>query len=114
MYSPQIVSSFRVPAVHASALALCLASSAADAQERVPDAVVNLGSIATLDVTMGPDRRPHRSLRFRFDSATRAMRNMGVEAESCATVLRSSRVAGAPGAAPSGLRITVALNCRFF
>jgi hypothetical protein len=101
-------------ALRASALALCLAASVAQAQERSADSIVSLGAGASLDVGIGPDRRPHRALRFRFESATRAMRSMGVDADDCATVLRSSHHAtGAPGE-PSHLGLTVALNCRFF
>lgn len=75
---------------------------------------LGLGSIASLDVSVGPDRRPRRSLRFRFESATRAMRTLGVEADDCTTVLRSSnRGSGARGD-PRRLDLTVALNCRFF
>jgi len=102
-------------AIRIGALALCLiAPAAAEAQERVESSVMALGSIANLDVSVGPDRRPHRSLRFHFESATRAMRSIGVDADDCATVLRSTRSAVGPAGEPSRLGLTVALNCRFF
>lgn len=71
-----------------------------------------LGSVASLDLSVGPDRRPRRSLRFRFESATRAMRNLGVEADDCTTVLRSSSRSRSGERPRMGL--SVALNCRFF
>jgi len=96
-------------------LALCLiAPGAAEAQERMQDGFVSLGSIAHLDVSMGPDRRPHHALRFRFESATRAMRSIGMDADDCTTVLRSSRSGAGPAGEPSRLGLTVALSCRFF
>lgn len=71
-----------------------------------------LGSVASLDLSVGPDHRPRRSLRFRFESATRAMRNLGVDADDCMTVLRSSNRSRS-GERPR-LGLSVALNCRFF
>lgn len=73
-----------------------------------------LGSIASVDVSMGADRRPHHALRLRFDSAARAMRDLGVDADDCSTVLRTSRHASPVAGQPSQLGLTVALNCRFF
>jgi len=68
--------------------------------------------------TTGAGHRPRGALRFRFDSATRALRGFGVEAEDCRTLLRttSNRVANAGGGSDSGRRlgVTVSLNCSFF
>ena len=69
-----------------------------------------LSSFASIDMGMGPDMKPRRSLRIRFDSATRAMRSFGVDAQECATVVRSIRPAGEVGR----LGVSVGLNCRFF
>lgn len=69
-------------------------------------------SLASIDLgAMGIGGR-HGALRFRFDSATQAMRHMGVAADGCATLLRSNRRAGPDGSSHPGL--SVALNCRFF
>lgn len=58
-------------------------------------------------------QRPRASLRLRFDAATRAMRGLGVDADDCRTVLRSSTHRAA-SSEPRRLGLTVALNCRFF
>jgi hypothetical protein len=71
-----------------------------------------LGFVASLDLSAGPDHRPRRSLRFRFESATRAMRHLGVDADDCTTVLRSSN--RSPGGERARLGLSIALNCRFF
>lgn len=70
-----------------------------------------------LDLSAGPDQRPRRSLRIRFDAATQAMRSFGIEAEECATVVRTtssraSLVGGGTGSLQLGMAF--ALNCRFF
>jgi hypothetical protein len=65
-----------------------------------------------------PGQRPRGSLRFRFDSATRAFRSMGLEADECRTVVRSTshRVAfsASGGTDPRRLGLGVALSCKFF
>jgi hypothetical protein len=77
---------------------------------------LQLGSFASFDISAGPDQRPRRSLRFRFDSATRAMRDFGIEAQDCATVVRSAnrRSSLTAAGASSRLQLSLALNCRFF
>jgi hypothetical protein len=62
----------------------------------------------------GPNQRPRRALRMPFDSATRAMRSLGVEAQDCNSLIRST--SSANGANGDRLRIgfSVALSCRFF
>ena len=65
----------------------------------------------------GPNQRPRRALRMPFDSATRAMRNLGVEAEDCNSLIRSTSASrSANGANGDRLRIgfSVSLSCRFF
>ena len=79
------------------------------------------GSIGGLQlVEMGPSvpgQRPRRALRMRFDSATRAMRSMGVDAQDCTSLIRSNT--GTYRADPAGaerikLNVSLALNCKFF
>jgi len=83
-------------------------------EQRMAGKLIGVGSFASIDVSAGPDRRPRRSLRFRFDSATRAMRSLGVDAEDCGTVLRTSRRAtGLAGESPRPV-VSLALSCRFF
>lgn len=70
-----------------------------------------------LDLSAGPNQRPRRSLRIRFDAATQAMRSFGIEAEECATVVRTtSHRASLVGGGTGSLRVgmSFALNCRFF
>lgn len=65
----------------------------------------------------GPNQRPRRALRMRFDSATRAMRSLGVEAEDCTSLLRSHTSTYRPdplGGDRIRVEVSVALNCRFF
>jgi hypothetical protein len=76
------------------------------------------GALDFIDVSSaGPGQRPRGSLRFRFESATRALRGFGVEADECRTLLRStsSRPVQANGL-PDGVRLglSVTVHCRFF
>ena len=76
-----------------------------------------IGQFASIEVSGLPGQRPRHSLRFRFDSATDAMRNWGVQASECATLVRSShhRSQAAAGTdAPRSLKVSLTLNCRFF
>lgn len=76
------------------------------------------GAFDFIDVSSaGIGQRPRGSLRFRFESATRALRGVGVEADDCRTLVRStsSRAVQANGISDGvrlGLSITV--HCRFF
>lgn len=76
------------------------------------------GTLDFIDLSStGPGQRPRGSLRFRFESATRALRGFGVEADECRTLLRStsSRSVQANGISDGvrlGLSLTV--NCSFF
>ena len=57
----------------------------------------------------GPNQRPLRGLRIRWDGATDAVRSLGIQATECAPVLRtrgSLRDAGKLG-------LSIALGCRF-
>jgi hypothetical protein len=75
-----------------------------------PIAIVDVGS-------GGPSQRPRHALRMRFEGATRAMRSLGVEAEDCSSLLRSStRMQASQPGGPERLRVSVsfAVNCRFF
>ena len=73
---------------------------------------------ALVEITSaGPNQRPRRALRMRFDSATRAMRSLGVEAEDCSSLIRStggSRGANGAGGDRPRIGLSVALSCRFF
>ena len=63
----------------------------------------------------GNSLRPR--LRFRFDAATRAVRSLGVEAEDCSSLLRSSsrsRVTTPGGGERRSLGLSIAVSCRFF
>ena len=75
------------------------------------------GAFDFIDVSAGPGQRPRGSLRFRFEGATRTLRGMGVEADDCRTLVRStsSRATTAMGTS-DGIRLglTVSLNCSFF
>lgn len=65
----------------------------------------------------GPNQRPRRGLRMRFDAATRAVRSLGVEAEDCTSLLRSSsrsRAVAPGGIERKSLGVSFAVNCRFF
>ncbi len=78
------------------------------------------GALDFIDLSSpGPGLRPRGALRFRFESATRALRGFGVEADDCRTLLRStsSRGAQTPGGGYDGgvrLGLAVTLNCSFF
>jgi hypothetical protein len=63
----------------------------------------------------GSSLRPR--LRFRFDAATRAVRSLGVEAEDCSSLLRSSsrsRASTPGGGERRSLGLSIAVSCRFF
>ena len=71
-----------------------------------------------VDMSSGaPNERPRHALRMRFDSATRAMREWGIEAEDCSSLVRSNtrmRSSEVGGSERLQLSVSVALNCRFF
>jgi len=75
------------------------------------------GAFDFIDVSAGPGQRPRGALRFRFEGATRTLRGLGVEADDCRTLVRStsSRATTAAGTS-DGVRlgVTVSLNCSFF
>lgn len=76
-----------------------------------------ISRFATIEMSRVPGQRPGHSLRFRFDSATNAMRGLGVAASECATLVRSShhRSPAAAGAEGSrSFKVSLTLNCRFF
>ena len=101
---------------------LLLLSGAAGAQEAVPAELPesNLRFAAPGPGLIefgreGGSLRPR--LRMRFDAATRAVRSLGVEAEDCSSLLRSSsrsRATAPGGAERRSLGLTIAVNCRFF
>jgi hypothetical protein len=65
--------------------------------------------------TDGKSARPR--LRMRFDAATRAVRSLGVDAESCSSLLRSSsrsRATAPGGEERRSLAVSFAVSCRFF
>ncbi|MBW8829168.1 MAG: hypothetical protein JF606_07015 [Burkholderiales bacterium] len=81
-------------------------------------AVLRSGALDFIDLSStAPGQRPRGSLRFRFESATRALRGFGVEADECRTLLRSTsnRSVQANGNS-EGIRLglSVTLNCSFF
>jgi hypothetical protein len=64
-----------------------------------------------------PGERPRRALRMPFESATRAMRGLGVDAENCTSLLRSNTSTYRPdplGGDRIKVSVSVAMNCRFF
>jgi len=72
-----------------------------------------------IDLSAAPGQRPRGALRFRFEGATRALRDMGMDADDCRTLFRTnSRRVSQPGSAASdgriSLGVTVSLNCSFF
>ena len=82
---------------------------------------LDLGPISGFSIVelapTGPNQRPRRALRMRMDSATRAFRSMGVDAEDCSSLLRSSfrsRSVDALGEQRANVGVSVALSCRFF
>jgi len=65
--------------------------------------------------TDGKSMRPRQ--RMRFDAATRAMRSLGVDAESCSSLVRSSsrsRATTPGGEERRSLAFSFAVSCRFF
>jgi len=94
---------------------------AALAQARTPDRFADLHAGSRFSLVelpaAGPSQRPRRALRMRFDGATRAMRSLGVQAEGCTSLLRSStslRSAQPGGEERLRVSVSVALSCRFF
>ncbi|WP_280150589.1 hypothetical protein [Piscinibacter sp. XHJ-5] len=64
-----------------------------------------------------PGERPRRALRMPFESATRAMRGLGVDAEDCTSLLRSNTSTYRPDPAGSErlkVSVSLAMSCRFF
>ena len=115
------------------AVVLLACGAAAMAQEARDDAVtidgstrhaargLDLGPISGLSIVelspAGPNQRPKRALRMRMDSATRALRGFGVDAEDCSSLLRTnfrSHSVDALGGQPANVGVSLALNCRFF
>ena len=77
------------------------------------------GALDFIDLSAAsPGGRPRGALRFRFESATRALRGFGVDADECRTLLRttSNRVAQSAGGSEGSTRlgVVVSLNCSFF
>lgn len=76
------------------------------------------GAFDFIDVSSaGIGQRPRGSVRFRFESATRALRGVGVAAEECRTLLRSTSSRGVQANGMSdGVRLglSVTVHCRFF
>ena len=72
--------------------------------------IVDIGSAT-------PNERPRHALRLRFDSATHAMRSLGIDAQDCSSLLRSTtRMRAEEPGATERLEVSVsfALSCRFF
>jgi hypothetical protein len=104
---------------------LLLLSGAAGAQEAVPaefsprgDNALRFASPAPGLIEFGREGHSLRPrLRMRFDAATRAVRSLGVEAEDCSSLLRSSsrsRATAPGGAERRSLGLSIAVSCRFF
>lgn len=76
------------------------------------------GALDFIDLsTVSAGGRPRGALRFRFESAARALRGFGVEADECRTLVRTtsrraSQVAGSSDSTRLG--VMVSLNCSFF
>jgi len=88
------------------------ASSTDRPAQRLTGALMDWRSLVSIDLGAAGVSGRHGALRLRFDSATHAMRNIGVAADECSTVLRTHRRTGPDGSSHPGL--SVALNCRFF
>ena len=103
----------------AAALASALGAMAQEAPrdlERFPEAAARPFSIIDLGAA-SPNQRPRLALRMRFDSATRAMRDFGIAADDCSSLVRShtSMTASDPGGSERlTVSVSFALSCRFF
>ncbi|HEX6705924.1 MAG TPA: hypothetical protein VF169_14265 [Albitalea sp.] len=78
----------------------------------------SIGGLQLVEVSPGlPGQRPRRALRMRFDSATRAMRTLGLDAQDCTSLVRSNSGTYRPDPASGDrlkLNLSLALNCKFF
>lgn len=76
------------------------------------------GALDFIDVSAaGAGGRPRGALRFRFESAARALRGFGVEADECRTLVRTTSRRASPVAGSSDsprLGVVVSLSCSFF
>jgi hypothetical protein len=94
-------------------------SSDATKPERFSSAAISSGAgqFASIEMSGLPGQRPRHSLRFRFNLATEALRDWGMPASDCAALVRSSHhrssAAGSTDA-QRALKVSLALNCRFF
>ena len=121
--NPQAVPVSLPAARHAGVVAvLLLLSGAACAQEalpaELPDSNLRFAAPGPGLIEFGREGSSLRPrLRMRFDAATRAVRSLGVEAEDCSSLLRSSsrsRAVAPGGAERRSLGLSIAVNCRFF
>lgn len=108
---------------HAGVVAFLLLLSAATCAQEAPPAEPPEGALRFAAPgpgliefgREGSSLRPR--LRMRFDAATRAVRSLGVEAEDCSSLLRSSsrsRATAPGGPERRSLNLSIAVNCRFF
>jgi hypothetical protein len=105
----------------AFAAALLAVAGSAAAQEapsrRWSDLAAGSGIGLVEIAPSSPGQRPRRALRMRFDSATRAMRSFGVDAEDCTSLLRSHTSSWRPdplGGDRLKVSVSVAVSCKFF
>ena len=76
----------------------------------IPVSIIDLGAAA-------PNQRSRHALRMRFDSATHAMRTLGVAAQDCSSLVRTStrlRADEPGGSERLQVSISFAVSCRFF
>jgi hypothetical protein len=91
-------------------------SSLADRAQRSL-AAPQAGGFDFIDLSAAPGQRPRGSLKFEAEGATRALREMGVAADDCRTLVRtnsrrSSQLQGGDGSVRLG--VSVSLSCSFF
>ena len=113
-----LFASFSRIAFGAGLLAGAATAAAYDVAPRRWSDLAARGGIRLVEIAPSmPGERPRRALRLPFESATRAMRSLGVAAEGCTSLLRSHTSTYRPdplGGDRLKLSVSVAMSCRFF
>lgn len=99
-----------------TAMAQSQGSSLADRAQRSM-ATTQASSFDFIDLSTVPGQRPRGSLKFAAEGATKALREMGVAADDCRTLVRtnshrSPQIQGGDGSTRLG--VSVSLSCSFF
>jgi hypothetical protein len=99
-------------------LAISATAMAQDMAHRRWDHLATTSGVSLVEIAPSmPGERPRRALRMPFESATRAMRSLGVDAEDCTSLLRSHTSTYRPdplGGDRIKVSVSVAMSCRFF